>query len=208
VSNTPSGTLVPLDFGTATLHAVYSGLTNIVSIVVSNNTPLARDDGLTTAKDTPATVTSTTLMANDETPHGGPLTFVSVSASSTNGGTVSYTAPNITYTPAAGYSGEDLFTYTVSDSFGVEATGRVFVFVSDGPLPPPQHIAIAAGAGGSSYSVTFSGTPGVTYRIQRATDIAGPWTTISTQTVTASGLITYSDTSPPAGQAFYRVITP
>jgi hypothetical protein len=121
---------------------------------------------------------------------------------------VSFTAPNITYTPAAGYVGSDLFTYTVSDTFGVEATGRVYVYVSGGPLPEPDHVAIAQSPGGGSYSVSFRGTPGVTYRIQRATDIAGPWTTISTQTVTASGIISYTDAAPPAGQAFYRVVTP
>ena len=54
----------------------------------------------------------------------------------------------------------------------------------------------------------FSGTPDVTYRVQRASSVTGPWNTLATLTATTSGLLEYHDTSPPHGQAFYRTAQP
>jgi uncharacterized membrane protein/subtilisin-like proprotein convertase family protein len=54
----------------------------------------------------------------------------------------------------------------------------------------------------------FNGVPGLTYRLQRAPSVTGPWNTINTQTATASGLIEFNDTSPLPGQAFYRTVQP
>ena len=50
----------------------------------------------------------------------------------------------------------------------------------------------------------FAGTPGLSYRIERAPGVTGPWTSINTQTTPASGLLEYLDGPPPVGSAFYR----
>ena len=62
--------------------------------------------------------------------------------------------------------------------------------------------------GSGGYLIRFDGIPNLTYRLERASGIAGPWDTIDTQTATASGLIEYHETSPLPGAAFYRTVTP
>lgn len=62
--------------------------------------------------------------------------------------------------------------------------------------------------GSAGYFVRFNGSPGDTYRLQRASSVAGPWETIDTQTAPDSGVIEYHDTTPLPGQAFYRTAQP
>ena len=50
--------------------------------------------------------------------------------------------------------------------------------------------------------------PDLTYRLQRAPIVTGPWDTIDTQTLPASGFIEFHETNPPVGQAFYRTVQP
>jgi hypothetical protein len=88
-------------------------------------------------------------------------------------------------------------------------SSSVPISVTSGAPPADNHVAISkSNAGG--YNLTFKGTPGTTYRIQRTTDLTAPitWTDISTQTAPPSGIIFYNDATPPAGQAFYQVVTP
>jgi hypothetical protein len=61
---------------------------------------------------------------------------------------------------------------------------------------------------GANWIVQFAGNPAFTYRVQRATDLMGPWTDLGTATPAESGLGTFYDTNPPTTQAFYRVVTP
>ena len=76
---------------------------------------------------TPQSVTATediakpiTLAGSD--PDGDALTFAIAAAPAH--GTLSGTAPNLTYTPAADYAGPDSFTFTVSDGSLISATPR------------------------------------------------------------------------------------
>jgi len=62
--------------------------------------------------------------------------------------------------------------------------------------------------GSGGYFIRFNGVPGMTYRLERAPSVAGPWDTIDTQIAPASGLIEYHETSPPPGKAFYRTAQP
>ena len=82
--------------------------------------------------------------------------------------------------------------------------------------PPPcggvvaaPHITIQHTGG--TYTLSFTGSAGTSYRIQRAADLnglPGNWMTISTQVAPAGGVVTYEDTAPPPNQAFYQVVTP
>ena len=54
----------------------------------------------------------------------------------------------------------------------------------------------------------FTGTPGRGYTIERAPAISGPWSTINTQTASASGLLEYLDANPLPAAAFYRTREP
>jgi hypothetical protein len=65
-----------------------------------------------------------------------------------------------------------------------------------------------ASDGGGGYIVNFKGIPDLTYRLQRAPSVTGPWDTIATNTVPASGLIQYHETTRPPDAAFYRTVQP
>jgi hypothetical protein len=70
----------------------------------------------------------------------------------------------------------------------------------------PRFAVVRDGSGG--YLLGFNGVPTVTYRMQRAPSVAGPWSDLVTNTAPASGLIEYHETSPPPGAAFYRTAQP
>jgi hypothetical protein len=103
--------------------------TAIVSITVTpvNDAPVAADQSVTTTEDTPLAITLTATDADGDT-----LTFSVVSGPSN--GTLSGTAPNLTYTPAANYVGPDAFTFTVSDGNGGTDTAVVSIDVVAAPL--------------------------------------------------------------------------
>ena len=84
---------------------------------------------MTTAEDTPREVT---LAGSD--PDGNPLTFTVASLPAH--GTLSGTAPNLTYTPAPDYNGPDSFTFTVADGSLVSATATVSITVTAVDDPP------------------------------------------------------------------------
>jgi regulation of enolase protein 1 (concanavalin A-like superfamily) len=82
-----------------------------VSITINpvNDAPVALARSVTTPEDTPVAVT---LSASDK--EGQTLSYVIVSGPAK--GTLSGTAPNLTYTPSADFSGTDSFTYKANDS--------------------------------------------------------------------------------------------
>ena len=102
-----------------------------------NRAPTASDVAVTTAEDTAAAVT---LTGSD--PDGDELTYAVVSSPAH--GTLSGTAPNLTYTPAADYSGTDSFTYTVSDGAFTSSPATVSITVTPVNDAPTVDIVAAA----------------------------------------------------------------
>jgi hypothetical protein len=94
-----------------------------------NEPPVADDRSLTTPEDTPLAVG---LTGSD--PEGGPLTFAV--ATPPAHGTLSGTAPSLTYTPAPDFNGIDSFTFTVRDADGLVDTGTVTISVTPVNDPP------------------------------------------------------------------------
>lgn len=92
-----------------------------------NRPPVAQDDALTVAMDAAATIA---VLANDSDPDGNTLAVVSVTTPAH--GTASIAGNAIVYTPAAGYSGSDSFSYTIDDGAGGRASARVAVTVQGG----------------------------------------------------------------------------
>ena len=90
----------------------------------------AIDDSLTTNEDTPLNIPQGTLIGNDTDADGDPLSILSVSATSSNGGTVSLSSGTVTYTPAANFNGTDTFTYIVTDGLGGTDIATVTVTVT------------------------------------------------------------------------------
>jgi hypothetical protein len=70
--------------------------------------------------------------------------------------------------------------------------------------PNPQLVFQTPLATPSNISFTLSSTAGSIWNIDRATSVAGPWTSLSSIHIGQNGLAAFNDTNPPAGAAFYR----
>lgn len=93
----------------------------------SPNAPVAGDETATTTTGTPVTVA---VLANDSDADGDTLSISGYDRSTGKGGTVTQDGDKLVYTPAAGFTGEDSFTYTVSDGKGGSDTATVYVLVT------------------------------------------------------------------------------
>ncbi|WP_386067957.1 Ig-like domain-containing protein [Tahibacter sp. UC22_41] len=101
--------------------------------VYANTAPNAVDDAVTIARD--AAATGIPVLANDTDPENDPLTITGTSMPAH--GTVSFTAGQVSYTPAPGYVGADSFTYTISDGHGGSDTATVTVTIGASGNRPP-----------------------------------------------------------------------
>jgi hypothetical protein len=95
-----------------------------VTIRETNATPAAVDDSAATTQDTPVTIN---VLGNDTDADSDPLgiTYVGMPTH----GTAIITGTQIVYTPAAGFTGSDTFTYTITDGFAT-ASATVTVVVT------------------------------------------------------------------------------
>lgn len=96
--------------------------------------PVVLDDDLATEQATAATLD---VLANDTDVDGDALNIISVNHGS-NGAVVLNPDGTVTYTPNEGFSGEDSFTYLVSDGHGNIDQGTVNVTVNGGSDPAPD----------------------------------------------------------------------
>ena len=105
-------------------------------IATSNTAPVANAQSVTTNEDTAKAITLTGSDAD-----GDPLTYSVVTNPAH--GTLSGTAPNLTYTPAANYNGADSFTFKVNDGKVDSAAATVSITVTavnDAPVANAQSV--------------------------------------------------------------------
>ncbi len=120
-------------FTFVTNDGTVNSATATVSITVNgvNGSPTALDSAVSTDEDTPVQIT---LTGSD--PDQDPLTYTVLSQPSN--GTVTGTAPNVTYTPTSGFVGTDTFQFNVDDGTNTSAAATVTVTVNavgGGTLP-------------------------------------------------------------------------
>jgi hypothetical protein len=150
VLNSASG--MPLDTAAA--------IADDTTLTVNNTPPVATPQSVTTSYNTAKAIT---LAGTD--PDGSPLTYVVVTQPTK--GTLTGTAPNLTYTPNTNYGGPDSFTFKVNDGTVDSSPATVSITVG---LPLPWSggdIGTGMLAGSLSYNAgTFtqagSGTIGST----------------------------------------------
>ena len=108
---------------------------NLIVNAPSNRAPTALADTATTTYGTQVTIQ---VLSNDTDPDNDLLTLID----NTNGtnGTVSFSDSAITYKPNAGFSGEDSFSYTITDGHGHTAIGQVKVTVGAAPNRAPTAV--------------------------------------------------------------------
>jgi hypothetical protein len=130
VNNAPTG-VNPTGFRVRNIRALG------IRSAPPNRPPVAQADSATTLEGTPVTID---VLANDSDPDGDPIR---ISASSLPGnGTLTF--PNgltIIYTPNAGFTGTDGFTYHIVDGRGGVASANVLVTVTPRNLPPTAVIS-------------------------------------------------------------------
>ncbi len=99
-----------------------------ITVTAVNDAPVANNDAASTAVNTPVTIN---VVANDSggaANEGQTLTVTGVTQGS-NGTVVNNNNGTVTYTPNANFTGEDTFTYTITDGGGLTSTGTVRVSV-------------------------------------------------------------------------------
>ncbi|WP_426000361.1 Ig-like domain-containing protein [Caulobacter sp. DWR1-3-2b1] len=110
--------------------------TATVSVTVAspvNTAPVALADTIEAQQDTPVVFNP---RLNDRDDDGDTLTIVSVTAAG-HGQAVVNAGGSITYTPTAGYYGQDTFTYVISDGRGLTHSATVTVNVAQRPNSAP-----------------------------------------------------------------------
>ena len=128
----PNANFAGTDTFTYTITDNKGGMDTATVTVTVQNTPDAPD-----AKNDTATVAEASknniidVLANDVDPEGGKLTVTKVTQGT--GGTVAIGTggANVVYTPNAGFSGSDIFTYTITDPEGSTDTATVLVTVTE-----------------------------------------------------------------------------
>jgi hypothetical protein len=180
--------------------------TSVGAMLSVNCPPIARNNSAATRQNRAITIAVAKLLSDDSDPDGDPLSFVSASATSTNGGAVTSNGSSVTYTPAGDFAGFDRFSYTITDGQGYNATADVEVLVVSANAPSQSQVSLEPTLNG--FLIRFAGIPGRTYDVQRATDVAGPWTTLASPVAPPHGIFEYEDTNPPQSAAFYRTVAP
>ncbi len=102
-----------------------------LTITSVNSAPVAVADTVQTASGSALSIPVATLLANDTDADGDTLTITGVAAGASPHGSVQLANGVITYTPTAGFTGWDSFTYTVSDGHvATPVAGTVSVAVT------------------------------------------------------------------------------
>ena len=143
-----------------------------------------------------------TLLVNDSDADGDLIFFLDADTVSAHGGSVVSEGGSIFYTPTAGFTNKDNFTYTISDGYS-SATGLVTLNV---PLDNASSLTITNL--GTAYAIRGLGIPGQSHRIESTKQLGTTnWQTSGMATGDSSGYFLFID-SVVSTQRFYRSVSP
>ncbi|MFP3824666.1 putative Ig domain-containing protein [Pseudomonas sp. SIMBA_021] len=145
---------------------------------------------------------------------GGAATSVAV-ASAASHGTATASGTSISYTPTAGFSGADSFTYTATNASGTSSPATVSITVS-APSITLSPGSLSNGTAGTPYSSTLSATGGtVPYSYSITSGSLPTGLSLNTGTGAISGIpsaagtfnltITATDTNGATGSQAYSI---
>jgi VCBS repeat-containing protein len=125
--------------------------TGTVSITIQNQAPTANAVGVTTNFETAVQVT---MDATD--PEGQTLTY-SIVANPGSGTLSTVSGAAVTYTPAAGFDGDDTFTYRANDGLNDSNTATVTITVREPNVAPVANTDAYTGSEDTPLTVAASG---------------------------------------------------
>jgi len=179
-----------------------------VSLTVSaiNDAPIAAPDSYSLSQNGNLVVPAATgVLANDTDAEGSPLFAVLVSGP-TSGSLTLNANGSFTYTPAAGFSGSDSFTYQAGDGSGTSATTSVSLNVAFVPAPPATVLDFAVSLGVSSTNNPATSQPslaltggGTAFYFYSFTNTGNQTLTIAQATDSVAGSIAFSANIVPPG---------
>ena len=122
-----------------------------ITVTAVNHPPTANGQSVSTPQGIAKAIT---LTGTD--PDGDALTYAV--ASPPAHGTLSGTAPNVTYTPNAGYTGTDAFTFTTNDGAATSTPATVNITVTAVNHPPTANGQSVSTPQGIAKAITLTGT--------------------------------------------------
>jgi hypothetical protein len=202
-----------LALGSHTVVAEYAGDSNFVGstntlspVQVINTPPAAGDDTIERYANGTVKVRLATLLGNDSDADSDTLT-PTISPASANGGTITVSGAWVFYTPAAGFTNADSFTYTIADGRGGSDTATVTVAIKVDNAPSQN--LILTDLGGGQVRIDGHGIPGRTYRLQYSDSLTpADWQILPGGSVTADSTGGFTFTDTPGGVRFYRTVYP
>ncbi len=184
-------------------------VTSAVAALAVNLPPVGVADARAALMDHAVALPASGFAANDSDPDGDPLGLTAVGAMSTNGGSVALAGGVVTFTPAAGFAGDDLFRYTVGDGRGGFATTDVAVVVGPAATVGGQMRTLSSAPGGL-LRFGFAGVPSCPYTIEGSTNLLAPWFFVTNLVASPAGLLQWDEEAAPAAprQRFLRTVYP
>ncbi|NRD22525.1 tandem-95 repeat protein [Winogradskyella litoriviva] len=146
-----------------------------------NEAPIANADTATTPEGTPINIV---ILANDFDPDADPIT-ITATTDPANGTITLNPDGTITYTPDAGFIGEDTFTYTICDDGNPQLCDTATVTVTVQPSGTPN----TTNANDDAYNTT-PGADVIGNVLANDNDIEGDTQTVTTTTVTTANGVT------------------
>jgi hypothetical protein len=187
----------------------FPGITNTLAQNQSINTPpVATNLTIERYPTQGVKVRLATLLTNDSDADGDSLSIV-INTTSANAGTVTVSSGWVFYTPAAGFTNDDFFNYTIQDGFGGSAVGTVIVAIIVDNSPGQSLTLIDLGNG--SFLINGSGIAGRTYRLQYTGSLDTPnWQFLPGATLTANnvGIFQFVDNPGLETRRYYRAVYP
>jgi len=153
------------------------------------------------------------LLSNYTASAAGDATLLSQVGASTNGSSVVLNTQRDTIDFAPTNNLPESFTYVITDTQVYRPGDTVLTATNWITVNVTNAISLVrqVTSSGSSVVITFAGVPGYKYVVERATNLAGPWTTMDGSNGTpdsqiiapATGVWIFTEI-PPGSPAFYR----
>ncbi len=167
---------------------------------------VALPDKIATSPGTGRAVPIGTFLCNDRSEPEDILELELVSPNTLQGGTLTKTFSAITYTPRAGFTGIDTFSYRLRGNLGGVSTNEVTIHVVPGASESAVVVsATRYGAGG--VSLCLLGAPGQYYLVDESTNLVN-WAMKESITAALDGAMSYGFFTTNGPKRFYRFRKP